>query len=130
MEYALPFSSGPEAAARVLDWVRRNRFPVAFPIECRAVAADDALLSPTFERDAFYLAVHQYRDMEWRPYFEAVEQIAAEYGGRPHWGKRHHLGADALRERYPRFGDFLAVRDRFDPRRVFANEYTRQCLGE
>ena len=35
--------------------------------------------------------------------------------GRPHWGKIHHLGADDLRPRYPRFDDFLAVRDRLDP---------------
>ena len=130
MEYALPRAGGPEAAARVLDWVRRERFPVAFPIECRVVQADDAFLSPSCARDTFYLAVHQYRGMEWRPYFEAVEAIAAEYGGRPHWGKRHHLGAQALAELYPRFADFIAVRDRLDPQRVFASDYTRQCLGD
>jgi L-gulono-1,4-lactone dehydrogenase len=130
MEYALPYERGPEAAARVLEWVQRNRFPVAFPIECRAVAGDDAPLSPCFERDSFCLSVHQYRGMEWRPYFEAVEQIAADYGGRPHWGKRHHLGPAELAARYPSFEEFLAVRERLDPARVFANDYTRQCLGD
>lgn len=130
MEYALPYECGPEAARRVLEWVEAHRYPTAFPIECRCVQEDDALLSPSFERDTFYLAVHQYRGMEWRPYFEAVEAIAAEYGGRPHWGKRHHLRAQTLAERYPRFADFLAVRDRLDPQRVFASDYTRQCLGE
>ncbi len=130
MEYALPREHGLEAVRRVLEWVERERFPVAFPLECRAVAADDAFLSPSFERDTVYLAVHQYKGMEWRPYFEAVEAIAADYGGRPHWGKRHGLERAALAERYPRFGDFLAVRERLDPKRVFANEYTRRCLGE
>ena len=129
MEYALPIEHGPEALRRVLEWVARERYPVAFPVECRMVAADDALLSPSFERETFYMAVHQYKGMEWRPYFEAVEAIAGEYGGRPHWGKRHTLSSATLAERYPRFGDFLAVRDRLDPGRVFANGYTERCLG-
>ncbi len=81
----------------MLDWIAAERYPVAFPLECRVVAADDALLSPSFERDIFYIAVHQYRGMEWRPYFEAVQSIMGEYGGRPHWGKRHMLDARRAR---------------------------------
>jgi L-gulonolactone oxidase len=129
MEWAIPRASGPAAVRQVLDWIAAERYPVAFPIECRVVAADDALLSPSFERDTFYIAIHQYRKMEWRPYFEAVQTIMGEYGGRPHWGKRQMLGAAELASRYPRFGDFLAVRDRLDPNRVFANAYTERCLG-
>jgi L-gulonolactone oxidase len=129
MEWALPRTSGPVAVQRVLDWIAAERYPVAFPLECRVVAADDALLSPSFERDTFYIAVHQYRGMEWRPYFEAVQSIMGEYGGRPHWGKRHMLDSTVLATRYPRFGEFLAVRDRLDPERVFANAYTERCLG-
>jgi L-gulono-1,4-lactone dehydrogenase len=129
MEWAVPRANGPEAVHRVLDWIAAERYPVAFPLECRVVAADDALLSPSFERDVFYIAVHQYRGMEWRPYFETVEAIMGEYGGRPHWGKRHMLTRDVLASRYPRFDDFLAVRNRLDPGRAFANAYTERCLG-
>ena len=69
----------------------------------RVAAADDALLSPSHERDTAYIAVHQYRGMEWRPYFEAVEAIMDDYGGRPHWGKRHFQTAATLAPRYPRW---------------------------
>jgi FAD-linked oxidoreductase len=130
MEYAVPRAQGPEVVSRVLDWIHEHRFPTNLPLECRAVAADDAFLSPSYERDTVYVAVHQYRGAEWRPYFDAVEAIAAEHGGRPHWGKRHGLTQETLAARYPRFGDFLAVRDRLDPGRVFANAYTRRCLGD
>jgi L-gulonolactone oxidase len=129
MEYGVPREHGPEAVRRVIDWVRSNRYPVFFPIEMRVTAADDALLSPSHERDTVYIAVHQYRGMEWRPYFEAVESIMNEYGGRPHWGKRHFQTAATLPERYPRWSDFLAARDELDPNRVFANEYARRVLG-
>ena len=129
MEYGVPREHGPEAARRVIEWVRSNRYPVFFPIEMRVAAGDDALLSPSHERDTAYIAVHQYRGMEWRPYFEAVEAIMNEYGGRPHWGKRHFQTAATLSERYPAWAEFQAARDELDPGRVFGNEYAERVLG-
>jgi L-gulonolactone oxidase len=129
MEYALPREHGPEAARRVVEWVRSNRYPVFFPIEMRVSAGDDASLSPAHERETAYVAVHQYRGMEWRPYFEAVEAIMDDYGGRPHWGKRHFQTAATLAERYPAWEEFQRARDLLDPGRVFANEYTDRVLG-
>jgi L-gulonolactone oxidase len=129
MEYGVPREYGPEAARRVIEWVRANRYPVFFPIEMRVTAADDALLSPSYERDTAYIAVHQYRGMEWRPYFEAVEAIMDSYGGRPHWGKRHFQTAATLAERYPRWADFQSARDQLDPGRTFTNEYATRVLG-
>ena len=119
----MPREHGPEAARRVIEWVRANRYPVFFPIEMRVAAGDDALLSPSHERDTAYIAVHQYRGMEWRPYFEAVEEIMGDYGGRPHWGKRHFQTAATLAPRYPEWDEFQRARDELDPGRVFANEY-------
>jgi L-gulonolactone oxidase len=130
MEYGVPREHGPEAARRVIEWVRANRYPVFFPIEVRVAAGDDALLSPSYERDTAYIAVHQYRGMEWRPYFEAVEAIMREYGGRPHWGKRHFQTAETLAPLYPEWAKFRAARDELDPGRVFSNEYAARALGE
>jgi len=129
MEYAVPRESGTEAARRAIEWIRANRYPVFFPIEMRVSAGDDALLSPAQGRDTTYIAVHQYRGMRWRPYFEAVERIMDDYGGRPHWGKRHFQTAETLAPRYPRWADFAAIRDELDPGRVFANEYAERVLG-
>jgi L-gulono-1,4-lactone dehydrogenase len=129
MEYALPREHGPEAARRVVEWVRSNRYPVFFPIEMRVSAGDDASLSPAHGRETAYVAVHQYRGMEWRPYFEAVEAIMDDYGGRPHWGKRHFQTAASLAPRYPAWEEFQRARDTLDPDRVFANEYTDRVLG-
>ena len=129
MEYGVPREHGPEAVRRVIEWVRSNRYPVFFPIEMRVTAADDALLSPSHERDTAYIAVHQYKGMEWRPYFEAVEEIMNGYAGRPHWGKRHFQTAATLEPRYPRWADFQAARDELDAGRTFSNEYATRVLG-
>jgi L-gulono-1,4-lactone dehydrogenase len=129
MEYGVPREHGPEAARMVIEWVRSNRYPVFFPIEMRVAAGDDALLSPSHERDTAYIAVHQYRGMEWRPYFEAVEEIMNSYGGRPHWGKRHFQTAETLAPRYPAWAEFQRAREELDPTHTFTNEYAARVLG-
>jgi L-gulonolactone oxidase len=70
-----------------------------------------------------------YRGMQWRPYFEAVERIMYELGGRPHWGKRHFQTAATLRPRYPEWDTFQAIRARLDPDGRFANAWTGRVLG-
>ncbi|HEY9497427.1 MAG TPA: D-arabinono-1,4-lactone oxidase, partial [Terrimesophilobacter sp.] len=41
----------------------------------------------------------------------------------------HFQGAESLAELYPRFDDFLRLRDRLDPDRLFANPYLERVLG-
>ncbi len=129
MEYGVPRQHARDLFERVLEVASRPELGIAFPIEVRFVAADDSLLSPSHERDTCYIAVHQDRKLDWRSYFSEVERIASEYGGRPHWGKRHFLTAEDLAPRYPRWDDFAAARRRLDPEGVFANDYTDRVLG-
>ncbi len=129
MEYAVPREHGVEAARRVLALVERRRLRVGFPIEVRVVAGDDALLSTAHDRDTVYVAVHQYRGMEFESYFRAVERIMDDYGGRPHWGKRHYQLAATLQPRYPAWERFQAVRARLDPEGKFGNDYCERVLG-
>jgi L-gulono-1,4-lactone dehydrogenase len=129
MEYAVPREHGPEALERVLEMIERRGFAVPFPIEFRVVAPDDAYLSTAYERDTVYIAVHMYRGMAWEPYFRAVESIMDDYGGRPHWGKRHFQSAATLAPRYPEWDRFQAVRARLDPHGHFENDYAKRVLG-
>jgi FAD-linked oxidoreductase len=129
MEYAIPRQHARDAIERVLALVPRRRLPILFPIEVRFAAGDDAFLSTAHGRDTCYLAVHQYHGMEFETYFRAVEEIMDDYHGRPHWGKRHYQRAANLRERYPEWDRFQAVRSRLDPDGVFGNDYTRRVLG-
>ena len=129
MEYAIPRERAAEALERVLALIERRRLPVGFPVELRVVAGDDALLSPAYGRDTAYIAVHQYRGMEFEAYFRGVEAIMDEYGGRPHWGKRHYQSAATLAPRYPGWDRFQEIRRRLDPAGRFENDYTRRVLG-
>jgi L-gulono-1,4-lactone dehydrogenase len=129
MEYGIPREHARAAVASVLAAIERRRLPVAFPLEVRFAAGDDALLSTAHGRATCYIAVHQYRGMEFESCFRAVEEIMDAYGGRPHWGKRHYQTAATLAARYPAWAAFQAVRARLDPGGVFTNDYTRRVLG-
>ncbi len=96
----------------------------------RFAAADDLWLSTAHGRASGYIAVHRYWRENPTEYFADVEQIMLSHGGRPHWGKMHTLDAGILRERYPRFDDFTALRDRLDAGRMFTNTYLDRVLGE
>ena len=104
-------------------------FKVQFPVEVRFTGPDDVWLSHGYGRDSAYVAVHQFTGVEYEPYFRAVEAVCQPLGGRPHWGKLHYRSADDLRPAYEKFDEFVAVRDRLDPARVFTNEYLDRVLG-
>ena len=129
MEYALPVEVVPDALRDLRKLIADRQWNISFPIEVRATAADDLWLSTASGRASGYIAVHRYVKDDPTIYFREVEAIMVSYGGRPHWGKMHTCDADYLREQYPRFDDFLAVRDRMDPDRVFGNPYLDRVLG-
>jgi L-gulono-1,4-lactone dehydrogenase len=128
-EYAVPRAAVTDVIRELRSWIDRSGERIPFPIEVRVAAPDDIWLSTAYRRETAYVAIHQYHPLPHERYFGAFERIATEAGGRPHWGKVHTLGVGELRARYPRYDDFLAVRDRLDPGRVFANAYTAQVFG-
>jgi L-gulonolactone oxidase len=129
MEYAVPRGAVPELLAGIEAHLDRSGAQVGFPIEVRFAAADDVWLSTAYGRDTGYVAVHQYHRRPHEPYFRAVEDVGRQLDGRPHWGKLHYRHAASLRNAYPRFDDFAAVRDKLDPDRIFGNDYLTAVLG-
>jgi L-gulono-1,4-lactone dehydrogenase len=129
MEYAIPVEAVPEALNRVRAMVSESAMPLSFPVEVRVVAGDDIPLSTAHGRATGYIAVHVYRGTPHDAYFQGVEAIMDDYGGRPHWGKMHFQRAETLASRYPRWDDFAALRARLDPEGRFTNPYLERVLG-
>lgn len=107
----------------------KRKFTVHFPIECRYVKQDDIWLSPSYQRESAYIAVHMYKGMKFKEYFDAVEEVFQHYDGRPHWGKMHTMTTKQIITAYPRLHDFLHVREELDPSGLFLNDYVRQLFG-
>ena len=128
MEYEIPAGNGAAALREAMTLVRDSRWPIIFPFEYRAVAADDIWISPMQGRACVSISFHQYAKMEWREAFAGVEKVFQSHGGRPHWAKRHTLtSADVLRL-YPDAPKFGAVRKRVDPTGKFLNAHLSQLF--
>jgi L-gulono-1,4-lactone dehydrogenase len=133
MEYAVPREAGLDALREVRRVVDASDWRISFPVEIRVAPADDIALSTAYGRDSFYLAFHTHHHSDWHThaaYMEAMESVMRAHDGRPHWGKLHTRTAADLAPAYPRFEEFLALRDRLDPDRLFANPYLRRVLGD
>ncbi len=63
------------------------------------------------------------------PQFREAEAVLRAHGGLPGWGKLHALGEPELAALYPRWAEFQAARNHFDPLRRFASPYLRRVLG-
>ena len=128
MEYAIPREHVPEALRAIRTLVETKGWRISFPIEVRVAAADDLWLSTASGRESGYIAVHRYYREDPTAYFEGVEAIMRSFGGRPHWGKMHFQDADSLRAVYPRFDDFRALAQEWDPTGKFRNDYLARTL--
>lgn len=129
MEYCVPIEAAKEALNRVRDYVARSGLILSFPVEMRFTVGDDIPLSTTSGRRSCYIAVHVYQHTHYQQYFEAVEDIMDDYGGRPHWGKLHFQTAESLAPRYPEWDAFQAARRKLDPDGRFSNAYLDRVIG-
>jgi FAD-linked oxidoreductase len=130
MEHALPVEALVPALKDIRAMVDRKGYLLNFPVEVRFTKGDDVPLSTAYGRDSAYIAVHVYKGMECEPFFRDVEDILRAYDARPHWGKMHYREAEELSKLYPRWDEFIALRDQLDPQRTFSNAYSDTVFGK
>ncbi len=130
MEYTVPAEAGPACMREILDTIRDKNIPLSFPIEYRYVKADDIWLSMFEGQDGCSISIHQFGDLDYKAVFAEIEPIFWKYGGRPHWGKIHTLGAKQLAQLYPRhWQDFQEVRRELDPQGRLMNAHLKTLFG-
>ncbi|MEU1757135.1 D-arabinono-1,4-lactone oxidase [Micromonospora matsumotoense] len=120
IEYMLPSEAFPACFAEVRRRImQRHRRVAAWRVLVRSIAPDDIWLSNAHGRATTTIACLQNVGLPHEEYFRDMEAVFRQYGGRPHWGKKHWLTARELRPLYPRWDDFQATRSRLDPDGVF-----------
>jgi xylitol oxidase len=114
-------------ARDAIEAVRGIRLDPLAVSEIRTIAADGLWMSPQYGRET--VAIHFTWRLEPEPVLHAVREIEAAlapFAARPHWGKVFEASPAAL---YERARDFLALRDRLDPRGALRNEWLERTLG-
>jgi xylitol oxidase len=123
-EYFVAREHGPAAIAALRGVADRVR-PLLLVSEVRTVAADELWLSPQYGQDT--VALHFTWKLDPAGVGDAlrhVEAALAPFAPRPHWGKVFHTAG-----RYERLPDFLALRERLDPRGAFRNAWLEAHIG-
>ncbi|TDL99440.1 MAG: FAD-dependent oxidoreductase [Flavobacteriaceae bacterium] len=100
-----------------------------YPVELRNIKQDDAWLSPFYMKDCYSIAVHADNTEEYQYLLDDFGKIFRKHGGRPHWGKLNDFTKEDFAAAYPKWNDFLAVRQKLDPEGKLLNEYTRKIFG-
>jgi len=129
MEYNLPIEQFHSVFSEIKQAIKKNNFQTLLPIEIRFVKKDSIWLSPAFERDSVYFAIHTYITEDYRPYFDCIEEIFKKNQGRPHWGKWHTYKKNDFLKVYPKFEDFMKIRNEFDPNGIFLNNHLKEIFG-
>ena len=125
MEYFVPLSEARDVMIEMRKLMRRWLPLSIFPMEIRTVAAENAWMSPNFHRENLVVSVSGQPGTDYWDYLRACDSLFAEFKGRPHWGKLHFMTADRLERLFPHYNDFVAMRQRFDPKGTYLNQQTR-----
>ena len=129
MEYSVPAEVGAECVREILKTIYDEAIDVAFPLEFRYVSQEDPWLSMAYgDEPHATISIHRSASEDYRPYFDRIEPIFWKYGGRPHWGKIHSLGYNELEQLYPRYRDFVEVRESLDPNGRMLNNHLRKLF--
>lgn len=129
MEYSVPADAYQAVMKEVIQLVNSKKYNIHFPIENRWVKEDDIYMSPAYGRKSAYIACHVYHKKDSTAYFGDLETIFKKYDGRPHWGKLHTLTGEDVRERYPMFETFNALRKKEDPDGMFLNSHLKRIFA-
>ena len=129
LEYQLAVDDLGDALGQLEHLLKALNLRGYLALEVGFVAADDVWLSPAFGRESAFVRLKQFRGIEQDAIADTFTDVMERHDARPHWGSAHGRDADALAALYPRWGDFLALRTRLDPRGVFLNDYLSRLLG-
>ncbi|HZZ52263.1 MAG TPA: D-arabinono-1,4-lactone oxidase [Pseudonocardia sp.] len=127
-EWAVPRESLADGVRELLAEISSRGLDAGFPLEVRVGPAETGWLHPAHGRPTGWIAVHTAIGSDPEPLTELTARVLGEFGGRPHWGKRHPWTVEQLAAAYPRLADFRAVRDRHDPNRVFTTPHLKALL--
>ena len=103
--------------------------PLLLISEIRTMRADSLWLSGAYDTDCVNLHFTFKRmPVEVAAILPSIEELLLPLGARPHWGKWFAAGHAELRSLYPRFDDFRALAQSWDPTGKFRNGYLARTL--
>ena len=137
-ELWIPLSRAAEAARILREHFETGGHEAAgnFVTELYGGRRSRFWLSPGYGEDQLRVNVFWFEGNKGDPvrdHYATYWRLLEPLGFRLHWSKAlppaDQLGAAWFRSRYPRFDDFMEVREDLDPDQIFVTDYWRDRLG-
>lgn len=127
-EYFIPREHAVDAILAI-EKMKDEIYPHILISEIRAIAADGFWMSPCFQQDC--ITIHttwQQKPQEVMALLPKIEKALAPFNAKPHWGKLFTLDAKTLQARYPKYNDFVALAQKYDPQGKFKNSFLTEHI--
>jgi len=133
MEYAVALGDARAVLAEVRRYIDQSvaqGFFVSIPVHMRFAAMDRSYLSPSYGRQTCFIAVRCHISTQnYKAFFHGLEEVLQRFGGRPNFATLHFSDVSMLRNQFPEFDRFCAIRARMDPAGMFSSSYMDHTLG-
>ncbi|HJU52482.1 MAG TPA: D-arabinono-1,4-lactone oxidase [Acidimicrobiia bacterium] len=123
VEYFLPIEDSIDILKSMRELMMKWLPLSLYPLEIRVVGSESAWMSPNYQRDNLVVSISGEPGKDYWPYLRACDDLFAEFGGRPHWGKLHFMTRERVAALFPRYDDFVSLRRRLDPAGTFLNDH-------
>jgi FAD/FMN-containing dehydrogenase len=121
-EWAFDINLTPTVLREYRKMVEQRGHYINFIQEIRFVKGDEHALSPCYGRDSVYVGCYNADNNGWNELLSDFEEyVGKPYQGRPHWGKEFKVGAEYLKNAYPKWDEFQQLRAELDPNGQFRN---------
>lgn len=134
-EIWIPISNAPAVMRELRDFYREKGYQATGSYSCELYSAmnSEFWLSPAYQQDMFRVDVFWFGYNEGNPatdyYPQFWDLLTNKFECRFHWGKHMPVNPDYLSAQYPKWKEFMTLREQMDPNQIFATEYWRDRLG-
>lgn len=133
-EMWVPVDQTMQVMETLRDYYKRN--PISkvgnYTVEIYPTPRSRFWLSAAYQEDVVKFDMFWFGKNEGNPaevFYPQFWEIMMPFQCRFHWGKYMPIAPDYLREQYPRWEQFMALRQEMDPHQVFVTNYWRERLG-
>jgi FAD/FMN-containing dehydrogenase len=118
-QFVVPNESAEKAIRAVLEEVSSRGMGSFLAVLKQFGAANQNLLS--FPREGFTLTLDFKRERRLFPLLQRLDDIVSDHGGRLYLAKDARMSEQMFKQGYPRWEEFMAIKERLDPDSVFTS---------
>lgn len=120
----IPLETSSKALKEILDHLRCDGIP-SYLVVLKRFGEETGIIS--FPRPGYTLAMDI--PVSGRKLFSSLKKLdrcVLNNGGRVYLGKDACLSAESFRKMYPRYGEWLDLKQKFDPKNIFSSNLSRR----